>query len=150
MDATQRKSNSTPVGLALVLFLAGLALGGAGVKYLWQNHGDKSTGTIARPSTTPAKVSALGRIQPEGGVLNLGIPIPDRLLEVYPGIKEEMIVKKGQELVKLESYAARALDLELIDNQLADARAKLEGITKKGKAQINLDQLRIKQLKEIQ
>jgi HlyD family secretion protein len=150
MDAASKKSNPTGMGLALIFFIAGLAVGGAGVKFLWQNHVEKSTGNVVRPQKTSAKISALGRIQPEGGVLNLGIPIPDRVLEIYPGIKEETLVKKGQELVKLESYAARALDLELVANQLTDARAKLEGITKKGKAQIDLDKLRIKQLKEIQ
>jgi len=150
MASAPRKSNRARIGVALVLFVAGIALGGAAVKFLWRNHVENSAAVAARPLKMSAKVSALGRIQPQGGVLNLGIPIPDRLLEIYPGIKEETVVKQGNALVRLESHAARALDLELIEQQLVDAGAKLEGIKKKGKAQIELDKLRVKQLKAIQ
>jgi HlyD family secretion protein len=133
----------------LVLFAVGVAAGGAGFYFLFRGGPEKAEGPAIRPAKTMTKVTALGRLEPATGVRTLGIPVPDRVLEIYKGVHEEAHVKKNQPLVKLESYLARELELKSIIQQLADAREKVASLNRKGQAQIELDRLRIQQLKEL-
>jgi HlyD family secretion protein len=133
--------------LALIAFVAGVVLGGLGVHFF--RGKDEAPPQVTRPIKKSGKVTALGRLEPKGGVVSLGIPVPDRLQEILPGIREETEVKKDQPLAKMESYAARKLDVDLIGQQLAEAQAKLEGVTEKIKAQIKVDEIKLQQLKEL-
>jgi HlyD family secretion protein len=70
-------------------------------------------------------VAALGRLEPEGGVIDVGIGsgIPDRLDRLL--VSEGQQVKAGQELAYLESYWPRAVEKEYVASQLAEAKARL-------------------------
>ncbi len=147
METSKQKNGHPWNVLVLIAFLGGAGLGGLAVHFFKAK--DERPALTVRPINTGNKVTALGRIEPAGGVLTPGIPMPDRLQEILPEIHEETEVKKGQELAKLESYKARDLDLQLIDQQLAEAQAKLEGVTQKLDAQIKLDEIKLRQLKEL-
>jgi HlyD family secretion protein len=147
METNKHKPGHTRNVVVLIAFLGGLAVGGLGVHFL-KGTQEQPAQTV-RPIKIGNKVTALGHLEPEGGVLTLGIPIPDRLQEIMPGIQEEAIVEKNQKLAKMESYTARKLDLDLIGQQLAEAQAKLDGVTQKLNAQIKLDEIKLQQLKEL-
>ena len=147
MEPNKAKIGQSWKVLVLIAFLGGAVLGSLAVHFFRRQ--DERPTQVVRPVKTASKVTALGRIEPQGGVVNLGIPVPDRLQEILPGIHEESEVKKGQELAKLESYTARKLDMDLIGRQLTEAQAKLEGVTQKINAQIKLDEIKLRQLKEL-
>jgi len=147
MEPNKRQTGHSWKVLVPVAFVGGAVLGGL-VVHFFKGNEERPAQTI-RPINKGNKVTALGRLEPEGGVLTLGIPLPDRLQEFFPNIREEAMVKKGQELAKMESYSARQLDLNLIGQQLAEAQAKLEGVTQKINAQIKLDEIKLRQLKEL-
>jgi len=147
MEPNKRQTGHSWKVLVVIAFVGGAVLGGLGVHFF--RGGEEGPSQTIRPIKQVSKVTALGRLEPEGGVLTLGIPLPDRLQKFFPNIREEALVKKGQELAKMESYSARELDLNLIGQQLVEAQAKLEGVTQKINAQIKLDDIKLRQLKEL-
>ncbi len=132
----------------LAAFFFGAAVGGLVGHYVFPRvrvlPAREGNGT----SRAQDDVAALGSIEPEGGVLTLGVPVPDRLLKFFAGIKEGDTVDQGKELAELESHNARKLDLELMQQQLKDAKAKVEAIKGKARAQLAVDEVRIQQAKE--
>src|SRR6516165_11096547 len=82
-------NTSTAAGLGLLL---GVALGGAGV-YMWRDYsGDSRPPGQAGVEVTKTKVSALGRLQPSGGVISVfGLP-GDRI--------ERLSAKQGEQVAK--------------------------------------------------
>jgi HlyD family secretion protein len=144
--AKNRSGGHTRLVLVVAAFILGAGLGGLAVHFLRLTERESPPTRPVRQPKAERRVTALGRIEPAGGVVTLGIPIPDRVQEILPRVKEEAPVTEGQELVKLESYQARELELQLAKKQLHDALQKKEAITIKGDAQIELDKLRLKQL----
>lgn len=71
-----------------------------------------------------AQAAALGRLEPEGGVLDVGIPIGS--------IVEDLLVEEGdtviedQVLAYLNGYGERLANRDLIASQLAEARRQLQ------------------------
>ena len=104
------------------------------------------------PSEEPARarVKALGRLEPEGGILNIGVGVPmgDRLSAVL--VKEGQEVTKDQELARLESYESRRAERDLAAGQLTEAHNRLKAITDNGKCQIDEAKIRIRQIEEIE
>jgi HlyD family secretion protein len=83
-----------------------------------------TTGSTTSPrAAAPARVVALARLQPAGGILDLGGLPGDRIekISVTPG----QTVTKGQVLVELESAKLRRLELEAAQSQLDDADKRL-------------------------
>jgi len=83
-----------------------------------------TTGSATSPrAAAPARVVALARLQPAGGILDLGGLPGDRIekISVTPG----QTVTKGQVLVELESAKLRRLELEAAQSQLDDADKRL-------------------------
>jgi HlyD family secretion protein len=132
---------STAAGLSL---LFGVALGGAGV-YMWRNFsGDSRSPGQTDVTVTKTKVSALGRLQPKGGVISVfGLP-GDRI--------EMLSVKLGDRVVKdmilaeLASRKDRELERDLVAVQLREARAQRPVIGDAGKAKIAVIDAEIAQL----
>jgi len=89
----------------------------------------------------PNVVTALGRLQPAGGVINVGATVGDRVDTIL--VTEGQHVKQNDELARLASYAARAAELELATAQVEDAKASRKAITE------DFD-LRLAQLKDQQ
>jgi HlyD family secretion protein len=135
------RNPSTTAGLSLVL---GIVLGGAGT-YLWGDSSEdrRAAGQNGAP-VTKTRVSALGRIEPSGGVISVfGLP-GDRI--------EKLLVKQGDEVAKdtilaeLASRKDRELERDLVASQLREARAQRDAIDAAGKAKIAVIDAEIAQL----
>jgi HlyD family secretion protein len=96
------------------------------------------------------RVKALGRLDPEGGIIHVGtgVPMGDRLSAVF--VTEGQDVAEGQELARLESYKDRRAERDLAASQLAEARDRLAAIHANGLCQIAEAKLRIRQIEEIE
>jgi HlyD family secretion protein len=135
------RSTSTAAGLTLLL---GVALGGAGA-YVWRDYSeDHQTQAQTSVVVTRNKVSALGRIEPSGGVVSVfGLP-GDRI--------EKLSAKQGDEVAKdailaeLASRKDRELERDLVASQLREARAQRAAIDEAGKAKIAVIDAQIAQL----
>lgn len=92
-------------------------------------------------------VVAHGRLEPEGGVINVGVPVGDRLERVLA--EEGAQVKSGQELARLESYPDRLADRNLAASQLQEAQNRLTAVTAAGKASIREAEIRIQQIQKL-
>jgi HlyD family secretion protein len=132
---------STAAGLSLLL---GVALGGAGV-YKWRDFlGDSSPPGQTGVAVTKAKVSALGRLQPSGGVISVfGLP-GDRIEKL--SAKQGDKVAKDMILAELASRKDRELERDLVAIQLREARAQRAAIGDAGKAKIAVIDAEIAQL----
>ena len=134
-------SASTATGLGIVL---GVALGGGGV-YTWKNFtggGSSPGGTGVAVAKT--KVSALGRLQPSGGVISVfGLP-GDRIEKLT--VKEGDKVAKDAIVAELASHKDRELARNLVADQLREAQAERAAIGDAGKAKIAVIDAEIVQL----
>ena len=93
-------------------------------------------------------VSALGRLEPAGGVINLGVPPGDGLHELL--VKEGDVVKAGQVLARLASYPDRLAERDLAASQFEEAKARLAAMKTNGDRQREEARLRIQQTREIE
>ena len=107
------------------LVAVNLALAGA-VGYLFYSRspGASPPGSPGRNAELPvssAPISALGRVQPAGGVVGVnGVP-GDRVVEVKVTLGQE--VQSGDVLVTLSGEPERALAIKTLEAQLAEAQA---------------------------
>jgi HlyD family secretion protein len=112
---------------------------------MWRNSsGDSRSPGPTAVTVTKTKVSALGRLQPKGGVISVfGLP-GDRI--------EKLSVKLGDKVVKdtilaeLASRKDRELERDLVAIQLREARAQRAAIGEAGKAKIAVIDTEIAQL----
>jgi HlyD family secretion protein len=116
-----------PAGLFrwLVLFLVfvgGLVLGAASLP-LWENYLDKSSQAQETTAIDRPEVGARGRLEPAGGIINVGPPGPDRLREIK--VKEGDRVVKDQPLAILDSYELREIEVTLAKKQKQEADQRL-------------------------
>jgi HlyD family secretion protein len=118
----------------LILLLVGAAAcvaGGMMIQRLLPASGDERHPPAGGTSAEEARrdVAALGRLEPEGGVLDVGVGSgnPDRLARLL--VAEGQHVAAGEELAFLESYQPRAAEKEYLASQLAEARARLASET---------------------
>lgn len=93
----------------------------------------------------PAAVTALGRLEPAEGIVDVGAPPGDRVASIK--VKEGQLVKQGAELIYLESWQLRNRELRLAEIQLQEADRRLEAIDVSGKAQREEALLKIDQSK---
>src|SRR5437764_15334452 len=109
---------------SLAFFVLGLASGAGGIYYL-TDHGQSALapGPAARPVRPLLTASALGRVQPSGGILSIGVSLPDRLAKLL--VEEGQEVKEGDVLAKLGSHGDRALELAILDSQINEAEQRL-------------------------
>ncbi len=100
----------------------------------------------AQTSAEPARlaVTALGRIEPQGEVVDISGPSGERIGRLL--VEEGQQVKAGQPLVYLESYQERLADRNLAADQLREAQARLKSETAYGQAQIQEARSRREQL----
>ncbi|HXT60830.1 MAG TPA: HlyD family efflux transporter periplasmic adaptor subunit [Pirellulales bacterium] len=71
---------------------------------------------------TPEKVTALARLEPEDGIVDLSGTPGDRLMELKVRVGDR--VKSGDALAVLESHTLRQAELELAQAQLEDAEKR--------------------------
>lgn len=150
-----------PLLLALVAVL-GVGLGGGGL-FLYQQLNPAPAAVSSesqgqrlaelqsfgktRPPGSPAKVAALGRLQPKGDVIDISGLMGDRVgrLEVEEGAQ----VKKGDPLGYLESNSERQAEEKASAAQLAEAKERLEAETAYSKTQIEEAQIAVRQAEQL-
>jgi HlyD family secretion protein len=127
----------------LLLSLALLLGAGAAAAALWlYYHPAPTDDTVTGPPPDPgplAEASGRGRIEPEDGVLSLGIPTPDRVADVL--VREGDAVRAGQVLVVFDSRQDRRLEKELAEANLSEARKRLRALAESGQAQLEVETL---------
>ncbi len=99
---------------------------------------------------TPRTVTALGRLEPESEVIDIGVGsgMSDRLDRLL--VKEGQHVEGGQELAYLESYQLRVAERDQIASQIEEAKAQLAAVTAHGTALVREAQLAQDTLKLVQ
>jgi HlyD family secretion protein len=97
------------------------------------------------PGSSPREsVTALGRLEPYGGVIDISAPPGDRVARVE--VKEGKQVKQGTPLVTLESLEFRKKEEQLAQTQLDEARERLKAINISINAQIKEAEIKYRQL----
>jgi HlyD family secretion protein len=114
--------------------MLGVALGGAGA-YIWRDFSEDHRSPVQTSvAVTKSKVTALGRIEPSGGVISVfGLP-DDRIEKLTAKQRDE--VAKDAILAELASRKDRELERDLVASQLREARAQRAAIDEAGKAKI--------------
>ncbi len=148
----RRGSTLTTVLVALVSLMAGGAAG-----YFIAGHANKpeakpdpgaTTGPTARD-----RVTALGRLQPEGGVVPVYGPPGDRIVKLYP-LAPGSSLKAGDPIAELASYKDRQLEVQIAKTQLDEAKAardagKLAGEKKILAAKAELNQAKANKVSDL-
>jgi HlyD family secretion protein len=112
---------------------------------MWRSlSGDSRSSGQAGATVTKTRVSALGRLQPKGGVISVfGLP-NDRIEKVDVKLGDK--VAKDTVLAELASRKDRELARDLVAYQLREARAQQAAISEAGKAKIAVIDAEIAQL----
>jgi HlyD family secretion protein len=122
---------STSVVLGLLL---GVALGGAGM-YFWKSaSGDSRGSPQSGVAVAKTKVSALGKIQPKGGVISIFGTAGDRIEKL--AVKLDDKVGKDTILVELASRKDAELARNLAAKQHKEAKEQRAALEDAGKAKI--------------
>jgi HlyD family secretion protein len=132
--------------LALILLATGAALGIFAMREWGHLLEEKPpTAKAAAPREKPLP-KALGRTEPAGGVITIGVPVPDRIANFCKGIRKGERVKAGADLVVLDSQRDRQSEYEMLVMQCKEAEEKYEHLKDLGQKKIALEALRLKQL----
>jgi HlyD family secretion protein len=115
----------------IALTVAATTVAGATIFYgMSQFKGNVQSQEIAPETTTvPAKVAALGRLQPASEVIKLSVPAPlksDRVLEL--NVEEGDSVRVGETIAILDSHNRLQAALAEAQEQVQVAQAKLEQV----------------------
>ena len=84
------------------------------------------------PPGLPKSVGALAHLEPAGGVINVGVPPGERLLEVLVHENDSQPVRAKDLLARLGSYPLRKADYDLAVSQRDEARSQLAAIRANG------------------
>ena len=106
-----------------------------------------SAATDTQSDATMGAVAALGRIEPESEIIELGASAMDRLERLT--VKEGQFVKKDEILGHLEGYEERVAEEKQIAAQLEEARRLHAAETDLGAAEIGAARIRLQQIREI-
>jgi HlyD family secretion protein len=87
-------------------------------------------------SGEPKSVGALARLEPAGGVINVGVPPGERLMEVPVHDNQPQPVRAKELLARLGSYPLRKADYDLAVSQRDEARSQLAAIRANGAQEI--------------
>ena len=123
-NPTGRKGGRGPWQLVAAL-LALVLLAGLGSR-LWQQRQQKQVEARKAVPLLPRQVSALGRIEPLGGISQVSVPSSlsnDRVREIL--VKEGQEVRKGQPLAVLESIDTLESSVRQSEAEIRVAESKL-------------------------
>ena len=131
------------IKVSIVLTLLALLTGAAIL--LWPaGQRAKDQPRAALDASALPRVTALGRLAPQGEVINVGAPPGDRLARLAVG--EGQYVEVGHTLVFLDSHPERLAESKRLANQIAEAQARLAAETALARAQIVEAQARVNQV----
>ena len=135
-------------GLVWVFVLLAFLAGALGMYVLQPRLRDLFEREPAPPAAAeaepPRRVTALGRLEPEGGVIDLAGPPGDRIAEIL--VQPGSPVKAGQPLVRLASYEAYEQELAQIRIRRAEAKRRRKSAQEYTDIQVRLAENRIEQL----
>jgi HlyD family secretion protein len=141
----RQRSGRTWVGvvIAVVAFAAGIGI----TLVLSNSSGTPSNGAgpDAGAAAPPARVAALGRIQPAGGVIPIYGPPGDRIQSMKP-LTPGSILKSGDPIATLASRDQREGDVRVAEVQLQEARNALIAAKESGQKKIEAAQAEVNQL----
>lgn len=100
-------------------------------------------GTSSTP--TAGRVSALGRIQPAGGVVPVYGPPGDRIKEMKP-LSPGMVLKSGDPIATLAGRDQREGEVKVAEVQLAEAKAALKAAKDTGRKKIDAARAEVNQI----
>jgi HlyD family secretion protein len=130
---------------ACVLVLIGAAAAYATLFDQWP--GSRKT-TSSSPATQRNAVAAMGRIEPRGGIINLGAGSPpDRLESLL--VDRGDLVKNGDALGYLAGYAEQIAQRDLIKAQLDEARLRRDTELRLNQARIRAADLHRRKVLEV-
>lgn len=114
-------------GWGLALFLSGAALGAAGYGQLRAQASAEGElpAVSAPPPTRPSRISALGRIEPKDGVLDVAGPSDPSVVIARLLVDEGDRVEKGQVLATLDTADLRRARVERLQVELDNAKRDL-------------------------
>jgi len=104
------------IGLALLLATGGV------IFYFWSETQVSDSAHAKHAEADRISVKALGRLEPDGGVIDVGAVAGDRLERLV--VQEGQQVRAGDELAFLASYPLRLKEKELAEAQLKEARGR--------------------------
>ncbi|MCI0705773.1 MAG: hypothetical protein L0241_32330, partial [Planctomycetia bacterium] len=113
-------------------------------------------GRIGTPSNTKTdggtapdtrdKVTALGRLQPEGGVVPVYGPPGDRIGKLYP-VAPGAELKAGEPIAELASRKERLQEVQVAETQLTEAKTARDAAERAGKQKIRAAEAELNQAK---
>jgi HlyD family secretion protein len=92
------------------------------------------------------KITALGRLQPEGGVVPVYGPPGDRIAKLYP-VAPGASLKAGDPIAELASRKERLLEVQVAETQLTEAKAARDAADRAGKQKIRAAEAELNQAK---
>jgi HlyD family secretion protein len=98
----------------------------------------------ALPPPRQVQVAALGRLEPQGRVVNVAAPEMGRLGQIL--VREGDQVEAGQVLAYMDTYEIRLAERNYAASQLEEARAQLEAESQRGESRIQEASTRITQV----
>lgn len=108
----------------------------------------REMGRDAPTRTDVRTVVARGRLEPDGGVISVGVPMGDRLNRMV--VKEGQFVKAGEELAYLESHSDRLADVKLAKSQLDEASRRLTAVKDAAQCAIDEAEIRKEQVEKVE
>jgi HlyD family secretion protein len=119
------------------LLCGACAAAGGAAGYSLQSLSSSAAAKVPTSNESDARLlSALGQVQPAGGVIAMYGPPGDRILKFAEPLHPGQTVKAGQPLVILESQKARQKELALAETQLNQARQQQQAIRKAADAKL--------------
>ncbi len=144
-DRTRRPGRTLTT---LVVATAAVAAGATGGFYLAgraTNPGSGPAPEVAGPAPGD-KVTALGRLQPEGGVVPVYGPPGDRIAKLYP-LAPGATLTANDPIAELASRTDRLLEVQVAKTQLAEAKAARDAAERAGKQKIRAAEAELNQAK---
>jgi HlyD family secretion protein len=135
------------VGLVMVVGVASYTLWPATPDADRERRQARSVSAREMPAAPRIRVAALGRLAPQGDIINVGAPDGDRLTQVL--VLEGQQVQAGDILARLDSHAERVAEQQHITSRLAESSARLTAETAYGNALLAESALRIRQLQHL-
>ncbi|MEO1403144.1 MAG: efflux RND transporter periplasmic adaptor subunit [Cyanobacteria bacterium J06635_1] len=139
--APVRKPLKNPtLWIALCILLGGGLVSTLAVRNLMQSR-QAAKEEAAQPPPQRVSVSALGRIEPQGGIIDVAASDGGVLSQLL--VAEGDRVTKGQVLAYLDIYDVRKAERDYAESQLIEARNKLDAESQLGAARIQEANTRI-------
>jgi HlyD family secretion protein len=148
MPRTHAQRSGRALATILVAVIS-VAAGGAAGYFL--------AGRLAKPAANSGKqegigpealgkVTALGRLQPETGVVPVYGPPGDRIAKLYP-LTPGATIKAGEPIAELASRKDRLLEVQVAETQLTEAKTARDASERAGKQKIRAAKAELDQAK---